>query len=66
MRCGLMEERVVARLGFMGGEGEVKYWGEVKGMFEDFKLKMGGVVARVDVRIVERDMDKKVGVREVC
>ncbi|MCT9872687.1 bacillithiol biosynthesis BshC, partial [Paenarthrobacter aurescens] len=40
-------------------------WGELKGIFEHFKLKMAPVLPRLHVTILERHINKKLPVREL-
>jgi len=61
----LMQETLLPTLAFMGGHGEVNYWGELKGIFEHFELKMAPVLPRLHVTILERHIDKKLPVREL-
>ncbi|KRE19873.1 bacillithiol biosynthesis cysteine-adding enzyme BshC [Bacillus safensis] len=61
----LMQETLLPTLVFMAGHGEVNYWGELKGIFEHFKLKMAPVLPRLHVTILERHIDKKLPVREL-
>ncbi|WP_366204729.1 bacillithiol biosynthesis cysteine-adding enzyme BshC [Bacillus safensis] len=61
----LMQETLLPTLAFMAGHGEVNYWGELKGIFEHFKLKMAPVLPRLHVTILERHIDKKLPVREL-
>lgn len=61
----LMQETLLPTLAFMAGHGEVNYWGELKGIFEHFELKMAPVLPRLHVTILERHIDKKLPVREL-
>ncbi|CAM5275718.1 bacillithiol biosynthesis cysteine-adding enzyme BshC [Bacillus safensis FO-36b] [Bacillus safensis subsp. safensis] len=61
----LMQETLLPTLAFMAGHGGVNYWGELKGIFEHFELKMAPVLPRLHVTILERHIDKKLPVREL-
>ncbi|WBL50595.1 bacillithiol biosynthesis cysteine-adding enzyme BshC [Bacillus altitudinis] len=61
----LMQEALLPTLAFMAGHGEVNYWGELKGIFEYFDVKMAPVLPRLHVTILERHIDKKLPIREL-
>lgn len=61
----LMQETLLPTLAFMAGHGEVNYWGELKGIFEYFDVKMAPVLPRLHVTILERHIDKKAPIREL-
>ncbi|MEH6922761.1 bacillithiol biosynthesis cysteine-adding enzyme BshC [Bacillus altitudinis] len=61
----LMQETLLPTLAFMAGHGEVNYWGELKGIFEYFDVKMAPVLPRLHVTILERHIDKKLPIREL-
>ncbi|MDM5297817.1 bacillithiol biosynthesis cysteine-adding enzyme BshC [Bacillus pumilus] len=61
----VMQETLLPTLAFMAGHGEVNYWGELKGIFEHFHLKMAPVLPRLHMTILERHIEKKLPVREM-
>lgn len=61
----LMQETLLPTLAFMAGHGEVNYWGELKGIFEHFQLKMAPVLPRLHITILERHIDKKLPIRDM-
>lgn len=61
----LMQEILLPTLAFMAGHGEVNYWGELRGIFEYFDVKMAPVLPRLHVTILERHIDKKLPIREL-
>ncbi|TMU87881.1 bacillithiol biosynthesis cysteine-adding enzyme BshC [Bacillus sp. BHET2] len=56
----LMQEWLFPTLAFIAGPGEIAYWGELKKAFEFVDLKMPPVVPRLNITIVEREVDKKI------
>lgn len=56
----LMQEWLFPTLAFVAGPGEIAYWGELKKAFEYVDLKMPPVVPRVNITIVEREIDKRI------
>ena len=55
----LMQEWLFPSLAFIAGPGEIAYWGELKKAFEHVDLKMPPVVPRLNITIVERDIQKR-------
>ncbi|MEG9296555.1 bacillithiol biosynthesis cysteine-adding enzyme BshC [Mangrovibacillus sp. Mu-81] len=55
----LMQEWLFPTLAFIGGPGEIAYWGELKKVFEHSGLKIPPVVPRLSITIVEREVEKK-------
>ena len=56
----MMQEWLFPTLAFIGGPGEIAYWGELKKAFEFVDLKMPPVVPRLNITIVEREIDKRI------
>ncbi len=56
----LMQEWLFPNIAFVAGPGEIAYWGELKKAFEYIGLKMPPVVPRLNITIVERDIEKKI------
>jgi bacillithiol synthase len=56
----LMQEWLFPNLAFIAGPGEIAYWGELKRAFEFVELKMPPVVPRLNITIVERDINKRI------
>ncbi|NMH71285.1 bacillithiol biosynthesis cysteine-adding enzyme BshC [Bacillus sp. RO3] len=55
----LMQEWLFPTLAFVAGPGEIAYWGELKKAFEFVDLKMPPVVPRLNITILEREIDKR-------
>ncbi|WRP08351.1 bacillithiol biosynthesis cysteine-adding enzyme BshC [Rossellomorea aquimaris] len=56
----MMQEWLFPTLAFVAGPGEIAYWGELKKAFEYVDLKMPPVVPRLNITIVEREIDKRI------
>ncbi|WP_244886903.1 bacillithiol biosynthesis cysteine-adding enzyme BshC [Rossellomorea vietnamensis] len=56
----MMQEWLFPNLAFIAGPGEIAYWGELKRAFEYVNLKMPPVVPRLNITIVERDINKRI------
>ncbi|MGE6753213.1 bacillithiol biosynthesis cysteine-adding enzyme BshC [Rossellomorea sp. NPDC071047] len=56
----IMQEWLFPTLAFVAGPGEIAYWGELKKAFEYVDLKMPPVVPRLNITIVEREIDKRI------
>ncbi|MGM0851650.1 MAG: bacillithiol biosynthesis cysteine-adding enzyme BshC [Bacillota bacterium] len=56
----MMQEWLFPTLAFVAGPGEIAYWGELKKAFEFVDLKMPPVVPRLNITIVEREIDKRI------
>ena len=56
----LMQEWLFPNLAFIAGPGEIAYWGELKKAFEHVDLKMPPVVPRLNITIVEREIEKRI------
>lgn len=58
----LMQEWLFPTIAFIAGPGEIRYWAELKQVFELFGLKMPPIVPRLNItlleRAVERDLDE--------
>ncbi|HEY9577781.1 MAG TPA: bacillithiol biosynthesis cysteine-adding enzyme BshC, partial [Pseudobacillus sp.] len=50
----LMQEWLFPTLAFVAGPGEIAYWAELKGAFEQLYMKMPPIEARLNMTIVER------------
>jgi bacillithiol synthase len=55
----LMQEWLFPTLAFIGGPGEIAYWGELKKAFEYAGLKIPPVVPRMNITLLEREVEKK-------
>jgi bacillithiol synthase len=55
----LMQEWLFPTLAFIGGPGEIAYWGELKKAFEYAGLKIPPVVPRMSITLLEREVEKK-------
>jgi bacillithiol synthase len=56
----MMQEWLFPTLAFVAGPGEIAYWGELKKAFEYVDLKMPPVVPRLNITIVEREIEKRI------
>ncbi|WP_062197761.1 bacillithiol biosynthesis cysteine-adding enzyme BshC [Massilibacterium senegalense] len=54
----LMQEYVLPTLAFIGGPGEIHYWGTLKEAFEVFSFEMPPVCMRLSYSIIERHIAK--------
>ncbi len=54
----LMQEWLFPSLAFIGGPGEIAYWGELKRVFDWVGFSMPPVVPRLNITILERDVSK--------
>lgn len=61
----LMQEFLIPTLAFIGGPGEVNYWGELKQAFSLMGLKMTPVMPRLNITILERHIEKKLEERNI-
>ncbi|MCA1053412.1 bacillithiol biosynthesis cysteine-adding enzyme BshC [Rossellomorea aquimaris] len=55
----MMQEWLFPTLAFIGGPGEIAYWGELKKAFEHVGLNIPPVVPRLNITLVEREVGKK-------
>ncbi|MGR3763760.1 bacillithiol biosynthesis cysteine-adding enzyme BshC [Rossellomorea sp. NS-SX7] len=55
----MMQEWLFPTLAFIGGPGEIAYWGELKKAFEYTGLKIPPVVPRLSITLLEREVEKK-------
>jgi bacillithiol synthase len=55
----MMQEWLFPTLAFIGGPGEIAYWGELKKAFEYAGLKIPPVVPRMSITLLEREVEKK-------
>ncbi|WP_449619291.1 bacillithiol biosynthesis cysteine-adding enzyme BshC [Robertmurraya sp. Marseille-Q9965] len=53
----IMQERLFPTLAFIAGPGEIAYWSELKTAFELFEMKMPPIVPRINITLLERDID---------
>jgi bacillithiol synthase len=56
----LMQEWLFPTLAFIAGPGEIAYWGELKQAFEWAGFKMPPIVPRLNLTILERDINKNI------
>ncbi|WP_347318199.1 bacillithiol biosynthesis cysteine-adding enzyme BshC [Rossellomorea sp. RS05] len=56
----LMQEWLFPTLSFIGGPGEIAYWGELKKAFEFMGMNMPPVMPRLNITILERTVAKRV------
>lgn len=55
----LMQESLFPTLAFIGGPGEIAYWAELKQVFDLFEMKMPPIVPRLNITLLERDIDSE-------
>jgi bacillithiol synthase len=53
----LTQEWLFPTLAFIGGPGEIAYWGELKTVFERFEIKMPPIVPRLNMTLLERSIE---------
>lgn len=56
----LMQEWLFPTLSFIGGPGEIAYWGELKKAFEFMGMNMPPVMPRLNITILERTVAKRI------
>jgi len=56
----LMQEWLFPTLSFIGGPGEIAYWGELKKAFEFMEMNMPPVMPRLNITILERTVAKRI------
>ncbi|MEW4307428.1 bacillithiol biosynthesis cysteine-adding enzyme BshC [Rossellomorea marisflavi] len=56
----LMQEWLFPTLSFIGGPGEIAYWGELKKAFEFMGMNMPPVMPRLNITILERPVAKRI------
>ncbi|MGX1264742.1 bacillithiol biosynthesis cysteine-adding enzyme BshC [Rossellomorea marisflavi] len=56
----LMQEWLFPTLSFIGGPGEIAYWGELKKAFEYMGMNMPPVMPRLNITILERTVAKRI------
>ncbi|WP_175988816.1 bacillithiol biosynthesis cysteine-adding enzyme BshC [Bacillus sp. Marseille-Q1617] len=61
----MMQEWLFPTLAFIGGPGEIAYWGELKKAFEYVGLKLPPVVPRLSITLLEREVEKKLNLLEL-
>lgn len=61
----LMQEYLLPTLAFIGGPGELAYWGELKGVFAVNGLKMPPVFPRQMITILERHIAKEIELLQI-
>ncbi|MCP3741731.1 bacillithiol biosynthesis cysteine-adding enzyme BshC [Rossellomorea sp. BNER] len=54
----LMQEWLFPTLAFIAGPGEIAYWGELKEVFKWAGMKMPPIIPRLNITILERDVEK--------
>ncbi len=54
----LMQEMVFPVLAFVGGAGELAYWGTFKSIFEHMKMELPVIVPRLSITLVDRKSQK--------
>ncbi|WP_026690006.1 bacillithiol biosynthesis cysteine-adding enzyme BshC [Alteribacter aurantiacus] len=57
----LMQEWLLPVLGFVGGAGEIKYWGTLKEVFHQFGFRMPPLLPRMQFTLVDRGAHKGIG-----
>lgn len=50
----IMQDLLFPTLAFIGGPGEIAYWGELKQAFEQMNIKMPPIVPRLNITLLER------------
>lgn len=53
----VMQELLFPTLAFIAGPGEISYWAELKKVFEGFGMKMPPIVPRLNITLLERDIE---------
>lgn len=53
----LMQECLFPTLAFIAGPGEIAYWAELKEVFEHFEMKMPPIVPRLNISLIERNVN---------
>lgn len=53
----VMQEELFPTLAFIAGPGEISYWAELKNVFELFEMKMPPIVPRINITLLERDIE---------
>lgn len=53
----IMQESMFPTLAFIAGPGEIAYWAELKQAFEALKMKMPPIVPRINITLLERDVE---------
>lgn len=53
----IMQEFLFPTLAFIAGPGEIAYWAELKRAFEELGMKMPPIVPRLNITILERDVE---------
>ncbi|WP_018664087.1 bacillithiol biosynthesis cysteine-adding enzyme BshC [Heyndrickxia acidiproducens] len=56
----LMQEWLFPTLAFIGGPGEIAYWGELKQVFEQFGFSMPPLVPRLNITLLERSVQSDI------
>ncbi|MGG4037052.1 bacillithiol biosynthesis cysteine-adding enzyme BshC [Heyndrickxia ginsengihumi] len=56
----LMQEWLFPTLAFIGGPGEIAYWGELKRVFEAFKFHMPPMIPRLNITLLERSIQRDI------
>ncbi|GAA0364547.1 bacillithiol biosynthesis cysteine-adding enzyme BshC [Bacillus horti] len=53
-----MQETVLPTLAFVGGPGEITYWGQLSGYFEELGMKLPPIVPRISMTLIEQPISK--------
>ncbi|MCU9612207.1 bacillithiol biosynthesis cysteine-adding enzyme BshC [Caldibacillus lycopersici] len=53
----IMQEMLFPTIAFIAGPGEIAYWAELKGCFELLDLKMPPIVPRLNISLLERNVE---------
>lgn len=57
----LTQELLFPTLAFIAGPGEIAYWAELKQVFELFQIKMPVIVPRLNITLLERNIESLLG-----
>jgi bacillithiol biosynthesis cysteine-adding enzyme BshC len=55
----IMQDLLFPTIAFIGGPGEIAYWGELQGAFEHLQLKMPPIVPRLNFTLLERAIESE-------
>ena len=55
------QELLFPTLAFIAGPGEIAYWAELKQVFEHFQVKMPVIVPRLNITLLERNIESLLG-----
>ncbi len=54
----ILQDHLLPTLGYVGGPGEIAYYGQMKKMYEEFELQMPIVVPRLSATVMESNIDR--------